>query len=162
MAVHVSTDAGMKGSEETASLRSTILTEEVWWCGVPYPTPEKLNWCISSVIITSFDTEMLPVMNLHRDVFQHYNARSHTSRATVDFLANQNVTVLLLPFKSPDLNTIEHLWDDLDRRAHSRQPAPQTARIAAGSWARMGENSTRPYSSNDRVYVETGPCCVTG
>jgi hypothetical protein len=37
---------------------------------------------------------MLPAMNLRRDVFQHDNARSHTARATVDFLVNQNVTVL--------------------------------------------------------------------
>jgi len=26
----------------------------------------------------------------------------------------------------------------------------------------MGENSARPYSLIDRVYAETGPCCVTG
>jgi len=40
-------------------------------------------------------SHMLPAMNLHRDVFfQHDNARSRTARATVDFLANQNVTAL--------------------------------------------------------------------
>jgi len=69
---------------------------------------------------------MLPEINLHREVFHHYNARPHTARATVDFLAKQNVTVLILPFKSPDLNPVEHLWDDSDRRVHSRQSAPQT------------------------------------
>jgi len=69
---------------------------------------------------------MLFAMNLHREVFQHDNARPHTARTNVDVLANQNVTVLPLPFKSPDLNPIEHLWDDSDRRVHSRQPAPQT------------------------------------
>jgi transposase len=30
------------------------------------------------------------------------------------------------PSKSPELNPIEHLRDDLDRRVRSRQPAPQT------------------------------------
>jgi hypothetical protein len=25
-----------------------------------------------------------------------------------------------------------------------------------------GENSARPHSSIDRIYAETGPCCVTG
>jgi len=90
---------------------------------------------------------MLPVMNLHREVFQHYNARPHTARATVNFLANQNVTVLLLPFKSPDLNTIEHLWDDLDRRAHSRQPAPQTLQelqqALEQEWGRIPQDRIR-------------------
>ena len=38
--------------------------------------------------------DMLPAMNLRRNVFQHDNAQSHTARATVDFLANQNVRVL--------------------------------------------------------------------
>jgi hypothetical protein len=37
---------------------------------------------------------MLPAINLRREVFQHDNARPHTVRATVDFLANQNVRVL--------------------------------------------------------------------
>ena len=30
---------------------------------------------------------MLPAMNPRREVFQHDNARPHTARATVDFLA---------------------------------------------------------------------------
>jgi len=53
---------------------------------------------------------MLPTMNLRREVFQHDNALLHTARATVDYVANQNVTVLPWPFKSLDLNPIEHLW----------------------------------------------------
>jgi hypothetical protein len=53
---------------------------------------------------------MLPAMNLRMEAFLHDNTRSHTARATVDFLANQNVTVLPWPFKSLDLNSTEHLW----------------------------------------------------
>jgi hypothetical protein len=53
---------------------------------------------------------MFPALDFHREVFQHDNARPHTARATVDFLATQNVTVLHWPFKSLDWNPIKHLW----------------------------------------------------
>jgi hypothetical protein len=107
MAVTVSTDTRMRGSQGTASLRSTISAEEVWWCGVPKP-----NWCTSTATLTPLDRDevltphMLPAMNLRREVFQHDNTRPHTARATVDFLANQNVTVLPWPLNSLDLNPI--------------------------------------------------------
>jgi hypothetical protein len=53
---------------------------------------------------------MLPAMNLCREVVHYDKARPHTARATVDFLAYQNVTVLPWPFKSLYLKPIEHLW----------------------------------------------------
>ena len=104
---------------------------------------------------------MLPAMNLCREGFQH-NARPHIARSTVDFLANQNVTVLPWPSKSLDFNPIGHLWDDLDRRVRSRQPAPQTLQNYSRLLSKNEENSARPYSSIDQVYVETGRYCVTG
>jgi hypothetical protein len=67
---------------------------------------------------------MLLAMNLCREGLQHDNAGPHRARSTIYFLANQNVRVLTWPSKSPDLNPIKHLWDDLDRGVHSRQPAP--------------------------------------
>ena len=89
------------------------------WGAIHYAV--KLS-CRDEVLIP----HTLPAMNLHRDVFQHDNDRPHTARATVLILAKQNVTVLLWPFKSLDLNTKEHFVDDLDRRVRSRQPATQT------------------------------------
>ena len=69
----------------------------VW---VPYHTPEKLNWCTFTPTLTPFDRDevltphIVYATNLCRKVFQHDNARPNTARTTVDFLANQNVTVL--------------------------------------------------------------------
>ena len=44
-------------------------------------------------------------------------APSHTSRATVAFLAEQGVKVLLnWPPNSPDLNPVEHCWSWISRQ----------------------------------------------
>ena len=94
-----------------------------------------------SEAVSVLTPHMLPVMNLRREVCQHDNARPHTARDTVDFLSNQNVTGLSWSSKSPDLNPIEHLWDDMDRRVCSRQPAPQTLQelqqALEQEWARI-------------------------
>ena len=90
---------------------------------------------------------MLPAMNIRTEVFQHDNARSRTARAIVDFLANQNVTVLLWSSKSPDFNQRWHLWDDLDRRANSRQPTPETVQELQHAfeqeWGRIPQDRIR-------------------
>ena len=137
------------------------------WGAISYARKPQLVHIPGNLIAARYRDElltphMLPSMNLWREGFQHDKARPHTARSTVDFLANQNVTVLPWASKSPDLNPIEQLWYDFERRMRSRQPVLQTLQIYNRLLRKNGENSARPYSSIGRVYIETGRYCVTG
>ena len=90
---------------------------------------------------------VIPIIDHRREIFQHDNARPHTARITVDFLANNNITVLPWPSKSPDLNPIEHLWDQLDKRVRRRQQQPHTRQqlvnVLQEEWRRIPQRRIR-------------------
>jgi len=47
------------------------------------------------------------------------NARPHEARVTTQFLQQNNVNVMPWPAVFPDLNPIEHIWDQLGRKARA-------------------------------------------
>ena len=61
----------------------------------------------------------------HDWIFQHDNDPKHRAAIVANWLNRNGVEWLHWPSFSPDLNPIEHLWDEVERQLKKKQPKPQ-------------------------------------
>ena len=101
------------------------------WAGINYRQGTELHFIDGNLYAQRCRDKILrpivvPFICRHHFMFQHDNAGSHVTRICIAFLEAENVPVLPCPAYSPDMSTIEHVWDALDRRVQKRVPVPAT------------------------------------
>ncbi|GFX30360.1 transposable element Tcb1 transposase [Trichonephila clavipes] len=112
-------------------------------------------------------TVLLPFLQQYLGlIFQQDNARPHTTRVVMNCLTA--CKTLSWPARSPDLSSIEHVWDMMGRRLHLPGNVNDLARLLEQVWRKIPQETIRElyHSMSCRVAacfqarVESTPCCA--
>ena len=96
------------------------------------------------------DTEVIPLLKNHRGMeWLHNDAPAHRARTTAAYLNVTNVTS-----KSPDLNVIENIWDELNRPERRTGAIPTTLNQLRANllfeWNNLPQSYVQRYVSSMR------------
>ena len=69
---------------------------------------------------------LLETLSEEMFTFQYDNAPIHTAKKTSKWKLDSNIPFLPWPPQSPDINPIEHLWDELERKIRRHRTLPKT------------------------------------
>lgn len=72
-------------------------------------------------------------------IFQDDNDPKHNSNLVKKWISDKNVTRIKWPSQSPDLNPIEHLWEELDRRVWTRtfSKTAEKMKVPREEWSKI-------------------------
>ena len=107
------------------------------------------------------DTEVILLLRNHRGMqLLHDGSQAHLARATTAYLNANNVNVVNPPppppprKKSIDLNIIENIWDELNRRVRRTEAIPTTLNQLRAKvlyqWNNLPQNYVQRYMTSMR------------
>ncbi|KAL0178562.1 hypothetical protein M9458_027456, partial [Cirrhinus mrigala] len=98
------------------------------WAGVCYGQRTQAHFIDGILNAQRYCDEILrpivPFIHDHHLMLQHDNAQPYVARICTQFLETENIPVLAWAAYSPDMSSIEHVRDALDRRIRRRVPVP--------------------------------------
>jgi DDE superfamily endonuclease/Transposase len=116
----------------TPTFKSGQESVMVWGCFTKYklgPLVRLEGKITAAVYIEILKDNLIPFINNLTDKdkysFQEDNAPIHTAKIAKKWKENNNIKTLSWPAQSPDLNPIENLWHELDRKVRSHKLLPK-------------------------------------